>query len=49
MKEIFQLVKNEIDHKLPNLPLSGGILITGGGSYLNGARDLSQKYLTFHQ
>ena len=43
MKEIFQLVKNEIDHKLPNLPLSGGILITGGGSYLNGARDLSQK------
>ena len=43
MKEIFELVKSDIDHKLPNLPLSGGILITGGGSYLNGARDLSQK------
>ena len=43
MKEIFQLVKSDIDHKLPSLPLSGGILITGGGSYLNGARDLSQK------
>lgn len=43
MEEIFQLVKNEIDQKLSNLSLSGGILITGGGSYLNGARDLSQK------
>ena len=47
MKEIFELVKSDIDHKLPNLPLSGGILITGGGSYLNGARDLSQKIFTW--
>ena len=43
MQEIFELVKNEIDLKLSNLSYNGSVLITGGGSYLNGARDLSQK------
>ena len=36
-------MKNEIDLKLSNLSYNGSVLITGGGSYLNGARDLSQK------
>ncbi len=43
MEEIFTLVKDEIDRRCPNMPLSAGVLLTGGGSFLNGARDLGQK------
>ncbi|MDF7798916.1 cell division protein FtsA [Pontiellaceae bacterium B1224] len=43
MEEIFQLVKDQIDLQCPNVPLSAGVLLTGGGSFLNGARDLGQK------
>jgi cell division protein FtsA len=43
MEEIFQLVKDQIDLQCPNVTLSAGVLLTGGGSFLNGARDLGQK------
>jgi len=43
MEEIFTLVKEEIERQSPNVPLSAGVLLTGGGSFLNGARDLGQK------
>ncbi|MDF7825565.1 cell division protein FtsA [Pontiellaceae bacterium B12227] len=43
MEEIFMLVKEQIDLQCPNVPLSAGVLLTGGGSFLNGARDLGQK------
>jgi len=43
MEEVFQLVKDQVDLQCPNVPLSAGVLLTGGGSYLNGARDLGQK------
>ena len=43
MDEIFSLVKDRIDRACPNAPLSAGVLLTGGGSFLNGARDLGQK------
>lgn len=43
MDEIFTLVKSQIDRQCPNVPLSAGVLLTGGGAFLNGARDLGQK------
>lgn len=43
MEEIFMLVKEHIDKRCPNIPISAGVLLTGGGSFLNGARDLGQK------
>ncbi len=43
MEEIFSLVKDQIDLQCPNVPLSAGVLLTGGGAFLNGARDLGQK------
>lgn len=43
MDEIFSLVKEEIDRQCPNVPLSAGVVLTGGGAFLNGARDLGQK------
>ncbi|WP_372796370.1 cell division protein FtsA [Pontiella sp.] len=43
MEEIFTLVKEAVDRQCPNVPLSSGVLLTGGGSFLNGARDLGQK------
>ena len=43
MEEIFSLVKERIDLECPNVPLSAGVLLTGGGSFLNGVRDLGQK------
>lgn len=43
MDEIFMLVKDQIEKKCPNVPISAGVLLTGGGSFLNGARDLGQK------
>ncbi|MEN8255929.1 MAG: cell division protein FtsA [Verrucomicrobiota bacterium] len=43
MEEIFMLVKGHIDQHCPNVPMSAGVLLTGGGAFLNGARDLGQK------
>jgi len=43
MDEIFMLVKNHIDRHCPNVPMSAGVLLVGGGAFLNGARDLGQK------
>ncbi len=43
MEEIFTLVKDRIDAQCPNAPLGAGVLLTGGGAFLNGARDLGQK------
>jgi len=43
MEEIFTLVKDHIDQYCPNIPLSAGVLLTGGGAFLNGVRDLGQK------
>ncbi len=43
MEEIFMLVKEHIDRHSPNVPMSAGVLLTGGGAFLNGARDLGQK------
>lgn len=43
MEEIFTLVKDHVDLRCPNIPLSAGVLLTGGGAFLNGVRDLGQK------
>ncbi len=43
MEEIFTLVKTHIDQFCPNVPMSAGVLLTGGGAFLNGVRDLGQK------
>ena len=43
MEEIFMLVKGHVDQHCPNIPMSAGVLLTGGGAFLNGARDLGQK------
>jgi cell division protein FtsA len=43
MDEIFSLVKDQIDRQCSNVPLSAGVLLTGGGAFLNGVRDLGQK------
>lgn len=43
MEEIFMLVKEHIDRHCPNVPMSAGVMLTGGGSFLSGARDLGQK------
>jgi len=43
MDEIFSLVKEQIDRQCPNVPLSAGVVLTGGGAFLSGARDLGQK------
>jgi len=43
MEELFTLVKEQVDRQCPNVPLSAGVLLTGGGAFLNGARDLGQK------
>jgi cell division ATPase FtsA len=36
-------VKDQVDLQCPNVSLSSGVLLTGGGSFLNGVRDLGQK------
>lgn len=43
MDEIFSLVKEQVEQQCPNVPLSAGVLLTGGGAFMNGARDLGQK------
>lgn len=43
MEEMFMLVKEHIERHCPNVPMSAGVMITGGGAFLNGARDLGQK------
>jgi cell division protein FtsA len=43
MEEIFTLVKEHVDQHCPNVPMSAGVLLTGGGAFLNGVRDLGQK------
>lgn len=43
MEEIFTLVKEHVEQRCPNVPLSAGVLLTGGGAFLNGVRDLGQK------
>jgi len=43
MEETLSFIKDHIDHYCPNIPLSGGVLLTGGGAYLTGIRDLGEK------
>jgi len=43
MEETFSFVKEHIDHDCPNISLSGGVLLTGGGAHLTGIRDLGEK------
>ncbi|MBN2702729.1 MAG: cell division protein FtsA [Pontiellaceae bacterium] len=43
MDELFGLIKESVDHSCPNVPLGAGVLLTGGGSFLSGTRDLGQK------
>ncbi len=43
MEEIFELVKEDVERYLFNKPLGGGVLLTGGGAFLEGSRDLAQK------
>jgi cell division protein FtsA len=43
MEETFTLVKDHIDRHCPNVPLGAGVLLVGGGAFLNGVRDLGQK------
>jgi cell division protein FtsA len=43
MDEILMMVKDQVDLQCPNILLSSGVLLTGGGSFLNGVRDLGQK------
>ena len=43
LEEIFEWVKDEVEKQSPNILLGSGVLLTGGGSFLNGARDLGQK------
>lgn len=43
MEEILTLVKDHIELRCPNVPVTAGVLLTGGGAFLNGARDLGQK------
>jgi cell division protein FtsA len=43
MEEIFELVKDDVETFLLNKPLGAGVLLTGGGAFLDGTRDLGQK------
>ncbi len=43
MEEIFVLVKEHVDQHCLNVPMIAGVLLCGGGAFLNGARDLGQK------
>lgn len=43
MEEIFILVKEHVDQRCPNVPMTAGVLLCGGGAFLNGVRDLGQK------
>lgn len=43
MDELFTLIKENVEQCCPNVPLSAGVLLTGGGSFLSGTRDLGQK------
>jgi len=43
MEEVFSLVKDRIEQACPNIPLSAGVFLTGGCSYMTGVRDLGQK------
>jgi cell division protein FtsA len=43
MEELFTLVKDHIEERCPAASLGAGVLLTGGGAFLNGARDLGQK------
>jgi cell division protein FtsA len=43
MEEIFMLVKEHIDRHCLNVPISAGVMLTGGGAFLSGVRDLGQK------
>jgi len=43
MDEILLLVKEKIDACCPRVPFNAGVVLTGGGSFLNGVRELAQK------
>jgi cell division protein FtsA len=43
MEEIFELVKDDVETFLLNKPLGAGVLLTGGGAFLDGTRNLGQK------
>lgn len=43
MEEIFMLIQEHVEQRCPNVPISAGVLLCGGGSFLNGVRDLGQK------
>jgi cell division protein FtsA len=45
MEEIFDLVKQKLDCLRPPRPLSGGVVITGGGAALTGAVELAEEIL----
>jgi len=43
MEELLTLVKERVEQRCPNVPMSAGVMLTGGGAFLNGVRDLGQK------
>ena len=43
MEEIFALAKDKIDRLGLNRPLGGGVVLTGGGSQLNGVAELASE------
>lgn len=43
MEEIFDLVKLEVEKKCPQIPLSAGVVLTGGGAFLSDIEDLGKK------
>lgn len=43
IEEIFTFIKDDIEKFYPGISLNAGILLTGGGAFLNGTRDLAQK------
>lgn len=43
MEEIFTMVRDEIAQKVPSMPLSGGIVLTGGGAQLCGAVEMAKS------
>lgn len=43
MDELFTMVRERVERECPNAPLSAGVVLTGGGAFLSGARDLAQK------
>ena len=43
MQEIYELVRDDINKSFPDISISAGVFITGGGSFLSSSRDLAQK------